>query len=314
MIKLIYVCVGADKKEYLNMLRISLASARRHMDDIDIVILTDSDTAEYLSASDVAGEYRARVEAADIPEGYNTVEKSRYLKTNMRRLIRGDFMFIDCDTIICEDISGLRIPGSVCMVMDEHCLLDEQENGGAAIRRAAQQRGLDLSSCKRYFNSGVIMSVDDETALRFFDSWFRLWDSTRREGMHQDQYSLNAANCETDVITELDGTWNCQLTSGYRAFGYLRKVKVLHYLSAQPHGIYRLNDADFLRGDISREEIDRITEHPEHQFRAFSFYADDSPEHIVMQGSQFSLTHRIYTRHPRLYRFGDKLLSVFRKK
>ena len=313
MIKIVYVHIGAGKTEYLTMLRISVASVRKHMKDIEIVILTDAETGAYLEQTALSGDSGVTIMPVDIPDGYNTVEKSRYLKTNMRELLRGDLLYIDSDTIVCEDISDTVPPASVCMVKDEHCLLAEQEENGRPIKKAAHDRGLDLDNCTLYFNGGVALTKDDEDARLFYRKWFETWDAARKPNMHHDQFSLNHVNQELNIISELGGEWNCQLTGTYRAFSYLRNVKVLHYLSAQPHGYYRLNDLEYLRMDLSDDEIDEIISAPEKQFLPFHAYSDDSDEYRIMQESHFHLIYRIYTRHRKLYNFGEKMLKIFRK-
>lgn len=313
MIKLVYVVVGTEKKEYLNMLRISLASARMHMPSIAIEIVTDEETGAFLAAGDIPQKYRAAVIPCPIDGDYTTVERSRVLKTNLRALVTGDFLYLDTDTIICEDFSDAAPQGSVNMVADAHCLLSEQEENGEPILRAARRRGLDLTGCVHYYNGGVLLAKDDETAREFFARWHETWKKTKQPGMHHDQYPLNYVEMQMHAVHELDGTWNCQLTANDRAFSYLRGVKILHYLSLQPAGIYRLNSKELMTGDLSDEQIREIIEAPEKQFRSFHFYADDSAEYQIMQQSHYHLVYRLYTRRPKLYRFGEKLLSGFRK-
>ncbi|MBQ1452471.1 MAG: hypothetical protein IIZ23_00735, partial [Ruminococcus sp.] len=236
MFKIVYVTVGADKIEYINMQRIAVASAKKHMPHVPVVIVTDGETLPKLRKyKDFSG---VELASFPVPADLNTVEKSRYLKTNLRSLISGDFLYIDSDSIICEDFSDDLPECSLGLVLDENRPLAEQDDGGAAIRRCAQARGFDLSGCESYFNGGVIFAKDDAPAKAFFKDWYANWDRTRSEGNHHDQYSLNAVEMKRRLITELDGAWNCQLTSCFASFSYLRNVKILHYLSVQPNGIY----------------------------------------------------------------------------
>lgn len=312
IMKLVYVTVGTEKTEYLNMLRISAASARKHMPDIEIEVVTDAVTGEYLNASDIPQKYRVRINAVAVDDSLNTVEKSRELKTTLRTLVKGTFLYLDNDTIICRDFSDFEPEASVNLVADAHTRLDQQENG-ERIRKNARKRGLDLDRCERYFNGGVIIAKDDDTAHRFFEKWHDTWLRTKRPGMHHDQYSLNAVEQEMHVIHELGGTWNCQLTANDKAFSYLKDVRILHYLSLQREGIYCLNRAQLMKETLSNEQIREIIDRPELQFMPFHFYADDSIDYQIMQGSHYHLVHRIYTRHPKLYRFGEKLFSKLRK-
>lgn len=313
MIKLVYVVVGTEKTEYINMLRISLASARKHMPDIEIEIVTDTETGAFLSSGDIPKKYGAKVVACPIEGEYNTVEKSRVLKTNLRALTKGDFLFLDTDTIICGDFSDVEPKGSLNLVLDAHGLLSERENEGADIVRAAKERGLDLDGCEKYFNSGVILAKDNAEAHMFFEKWHELWKKTKQPKKHHDQFSLNYVQRQTNLICELDGTWNCQITANDRAFYYLRNVRILHYLSLQNEGIYKLNRKELMTSSLTDEQIQKIIDEPEKQFCDFHFYAEDSIDYRIMQQSHYHMIYRIYTRHPKLYRFGEKLLSKLRK-
>ena len=82
MFKLVYVTVGSDKTEYINMLRISVASAKKHMPQVPVVIVTDEDTLAVLRKYFSGG---AELAAFQVPEKYNTAEKSRYLKDLFER-------------------------------------------------------------------------------------------------------------------------------------------------------------------------------------------------------------------------------------
>lgn len=313
MIKLVYVLTGTEKSEYLNMLRISVASAVLQMPTVPIEIVTDRSTGEYLLANNVFDNENVFVHCADTPESYSIVEKSRFLKTNLRRLVKGDFLFIDSDTIVCADFSDITPEASLNFVLDEHVPLDLQENGGSMVRSKAAKVGISLDGCTRYFNSGVILAKDDETAHEFFRRWYEKWESSRIPGMHQDQFSLNSVNMEMNCINELDGTWNCQVNANDIAFSFLRKVKILHYLSILPDGIYRLNDIKLLRNELTDDEIKEIVTYPEKQFKPFHSYSDDSTEYKVMQSAQYHLAYRLFTRHKKLYNAIEKTLSKFRK-
>ena len=166
MFKIVYVTVGADKIEYINMQRIAVASAKKHMPHVPVVIVTDGETLPKLRKyKDFSG---VELASFPVPADLNTVEKSRYLKTNLRSLVSGDFLYIDSDSIICEDFSDDLPECSLGLVLDENRPLAEQDDGGAAIRRCAQARGFDLSGCESYFNGGVIFAKDDAPAKAFF--------------------------------------------------------------------------------------------------------------------------------------------------
>lgn len=312
MIKLVYVMVGVEKTEYQNMLRISLASARKWMPDIEIVIVADDETASSLKSGDLPKKYSVDITSVTVEGDYTTVEKSRYIKTQLREFVTGDFLFLDTDTIICADISDAAPEGSVNMALDAHCLFEEQGENAKLIRSKAQKKGISLDGCVKYYNSGVILAKDDDDAHLFFRKWFESWDKTRLPGLHQDQHSLNAVAMQTGLVHELDGTWNCQLTANDRAFSYLRNVRILHYLSLQPEGIYRLNRREELNS-LTDEKIEQIINAPEKQFIRFYYYAEDSTENRIMEQSLYRLVYRMYTRRPKLYHRLEKMFSKLRK-
>lgn len=314
MIKIVYVHIGTEKKEYLNMLKISVASVRKHMPNIEIDILTDNETGLFLKKCEFLSGGNTVIMCVEVPKELTTVEKSRYLKTNLRNFVSGDFLYIDSDTVVCCDLSQTEAKHSVSLVLDENRLLNEQDDGGDFIRERALMRGYDLSSYYNYYNSGVMLIKDDETAKLFFNKWHEEWDKTRKPGMHQDQFSLNWINKNMDIIAELDGSFNCQATASYKGIEYLRNAKILHYFSLQNAGIYKLNDIKILSDELTSEFIDSIIDHPEKAFRKFHMFADDSVEYELINTSHFHFIERIYTRHKKLFSFFEKIYKVFRKK
>ena len=314
MLKIVYIHVGNEKQEYLNMLRISIASVRKNMPNIEINILTDKNTAEYLVSCGFFTDVLLKIIPVDVPEDLNVVEKSRYLKTNLRNNIRGDFLYIDSDTLVCCNLTDTLIEQSVSMVLDENRLLNEQDDKGEKIIHQAKMRGYDFLGYNHYYNSGVMLVKDDKSAQLFFQKWYEEWNKTRKPKMHQDQFSLNWVNKNINVINELDGSWNCQATASYKGLECLRNVKIIHYLSLQDAGLYQLNDRDFLKQDIDNESIQKIIDYPEKGFREFHMFAYDSVEYKLLQTSHFHFIKRIYDKHKTMFKFCEKILKMFRKK
>ena len=53
-------------------------------------------------------------------------ERSRLIKTAIPDYVREDFLYIDCDTIICDDLSGIeQYPYDIAGVLDGHVLLKD---------------------------------------------------------------------------------------------------------------------------------------------------------------------------------------------
>ena len=154
MFKIVYVTVGADKIEYINMQRIAVASAKKHMPHVPVVIVTDGETLPKLRKyKDFAG---VELASFPVPADLNTVEKSRYLKTNLRSLISGDFLYIDSDSIICEDFSSDLPECSLGLVLDENRPLAEQDDD-PPLRPSPRLRPLRMRKLfqrRRYLRKG----------------------------------------------------------------------------------------------------------------------------------------------------------------
>ena len=65
----------------------------------------------------------------NVPEHYNKVQTSRYLKTSLRQTVEGDFLFIDSDTIITDSLADAdSLTGNVMMVLDYHVSLQQRNS------------------------------------------------------------------------------------------------------------------------------------------------------------------------------------------
>ncbi|GHV58317.1 hypothetical protein FACS1894182_10030 [Bacteroidia bacterium] len=181
-------------------------------------------------------------------ENTNNHYRSRFLKTTMRKHISGDFLYIDCDTIICEDLSEIETLNILLgAVLD--CHVQAKQNRSFLWHQGQDNR---LSFCSigklnKFFNGGLIYCKDSEISHQFFDKWNELWLYSVSCGINMDQPAFNQTNyLFNDIIYELSGSWNCQIhTAG--GLPYLHNAKILHYLTT-----YDYTDFPFL---LSRSEI-----------------------------------------------------------
>lgn len=223
--KVIYVLVSQETDYYYEMMLMSIRSLRLHhnVGASDVVVLTDNDTYQRLHR-EWFQDIVPLPTVVDIPQEYTTVQRSRYLKTNLRKLVTGDFLYLDIDTLICEPLDEIDgIQSDVAMVANG--------NNGLPLKKQS-----DIQLCKQagflhqeqqpYYNSGVIYSKDTPIATQLFDSWHSLWLQSLQNGVHQDQPALCQANIRLNYpIQELSTIWNCHL-GGYQV---LPEVKIVHY-------------------------------------------------------------------------------------
>jgi lipopolysaccharide biosynthesis glycosyltransferase len=181
------------------------------------------------------------LKSVKIDSRFNKKARSRYLKTSMRQIIEGDFLYIDVDTIIAEDLSDIEnIDIDIGAILNDHTYLSEYEKYRPArlreIKAAFKKRGFNSGfDFKIYFNGGIFLCRDCKAGHDFFNEWHRLWLHCFELNMLNDQPSLNQANFNLgNVIKELDGIWNCQLIHD-GALKYFHDAKIIHYFATNVH-------------------------------------------------------------------------------
>jgi cellulose synthase/poly-beta-1,6-N-acetylglucosamine synthase-like glycosyltransferase len=121
--KLVYVLVSYDEQnDYLEQCLLSCYSARLHNADAEIILLVDNLTDNTLQGKRAEIlKYISQKIVIDIAGNYNATQRSRIIKTTAREYVRGDFLFIDTDTVITQSIAGAdQLQCSIGAVADGH--------------------------------------------------------------------------------------------------------------------------------------------------------------------------------------------------
>jgi len=229
----LYVLTSTPKDNYYEQFLLSLVSLRLLMPDAYVILLCDSKTKNTLIDKRKEYEkYISKVVSVKAPDTLSQVEVSRWLKTSMRRLIEGSFLFIDCDTIITEDLSSIsKLNISIGGCLDCHSLLDKHHNK-KMFKENEKKLGFSSHLSNKQINSGIIFCSDTPDTHKIFDRWHELWLFSKDKNIIRDQPSLNMAIYENEsCFTELDGTWNCQIISNYLPF--LVNAKIIHYFATK---------------------------------------------------------------------------------
>ena len=118
--KIVYTLVSDAADTYLEQALLSVYSLRLYNPHIVVSLVVDQETGKTISGGRAEiKKYVTDIVEVEVPLEYSKVQKSRYLKTNLRKLIRGDYLFIDCDTIICGSLEGIdRFDVEIGMVAD----------------------------------------------------------------------------------------------------------------------------------------------------------------------------------------------------
>ncbi len=235
--KVVYVITSNRHDNYAAMLCLSLYTLRRHNRDADVLVVMDAHTREALEKQASPILTYAKPIIVDIPGEYNVLQQSRYLKTTLRMIIEGDFLFLDCDTLIAEKLDEIDLVQSeLAFVPDLNSpsieFSDLISNNGQSKAAGFQEH--EFEPC---FNGGVFFIRDTPLSWRFFVMWHECWKKSLANGIPQDQPALREANrLLGHPITELSGIYNCQFGKHLtRNFAYYKpfvaRAKVLHYFS-----------------------------------------------------------------------------------
>lgn len=263
--KVVYALVSNETDLFLEQALLSVYSLRLYNPQAVVALVVDQETGKTISDSRAGiKKYVTEIIEVEVPSEFSKVQKSRYLKTNLRKLVEGDFLFIDCDTVICGSLEGIdRINVEIGMVADVNgnLLLDDE----GVIERCHTAGFPDVQG-KPYFNSGVIYSRDTQNSHLLYERWYQLWQQSVANGVGYDQPALCQANVDCEKpIRELPGIWNCQFKyqNGYKS---LNDALILHYYAnngqgKRPHSQDRVFEYIKEKGKIDHV-VDKMVRHP----------------------------------------------------
>lgn len=235
--KIVYVVISSEQDNYFEQVWASAWSLKHYNPKAHVLLLTDDATKQtiYSDARKDSLNYINEIVMVEFDRDYSNKEKSRWIKTNMRNLVSGDFLFIDADTIICGDLSDVdNWTCSIGAVLDSHChsriICDTIVFKDMYIDRLKCIFGIDYSG-EDVFNSGVMYVKDNQEAHVFFDTWHRNWNVSNSRGIVLDQLPLLKTNIELgQTIQEIPGEYNCQICFSIE---YLTRAKILHTFAHQ---------------------------------------------------------------------------------
>lgn len=228
--QIVYVVTFNESSYFFEQVLISACSARLHNPDARIIIVTDNDSTKLITGwRKEIYKYVNEIKAFDLPDSLNNMQRSRRLKTSLRNIIEGDFIFIDTDTIICRPLDEIdNLKGNIFAVSDMHCPI-ELSRSMLSIRHNFKTAGLDEPN-GIYFNSGVMFVRDTEASRQFYEKWHSNWKELSTRNIFIDQVSLHKTNKESkEIINELPGEWNCQTEGNF--LNFLSNSYIIHYYS-----------------------------------------------------------------------------------
>lgn len=243
--KLLYILSSSEADTYLESALISIYSARFRMPDANITLLVDDITNNSFAGSrkELLNFITEKI-VINFDKVIDFKVRSRLLKTNMRNHVSGDFLYIDCDTLIASPLNDIdNCKFDIAAVLDGHTVL-KTHPVYEIFAKQSSVFNYPFEKVENYFSGGAMYVKDSEKAHDFFDNWHRNYKFGLQSGISQDEPSFAKTNFDFgNIIHELRGEWNCQIRLGAL---YLKDLKILHFWSKRNMPISFLGSKDFL--------------------------------------------------------------------
>jgi hypothetical protein len=214
--KIVYVLTCSEAKHYIEQALMSVFSARHWNPDAHIVLIVDDLTDQLLVGrrAEILDYVSEKVVVPFEDTTLSPMYRSRFIKTSVRQRVEGDFLFVDCDTIVCKSLADIdSFDVEVGAVLESHLLVKDYCN---SLRKkaigATSQLGVDLDEEEEYFSSGVLLVKDTPQTHRLYEMWHQDWLESQAMGLPIDQPSLAKANRDCGhLIKRIPDTYNCIL-------------------------------------------------------------------------------------------------------
>lgn len=230
-IKAVYCLTSKGGDIYEAMTRVSVATLRRSNPHATVQIACDETTfARLYHARSRLFQEAHEVTAFQCPDGNDTF-RNRHIKTRLRSLIKGPFLFLDSDTVIRKSLAQilrLALDSDIAAAPNHsgdqlECQIWEQD------RKNLDELSWDVQS--PYVNGGVIFYCDTLGAHTFSQSWHSNWlRNIHKTGRLRDQTALNYTikTLQTRVAV-LPHSFNGQFKTNP---GQCRDAVIWHYYSS----------------------------------------------------------------------------------
>jgi len=197
--RIVYALCSRGRDHYSAMARISAMSVRISNPGAQILVLTDRQSLDALqSCRDPLVEAVDDVRICHTPAG-NAKFRSRFIKTGARSSLDGQFILLDCDTLVRGSLAELTDIGCDIAGSPNHSTDRYEDQIWQNDRGTIASQNWAVRS-DAYINTGVLLFNDTPLAKEVGDGWHRAWlDWHARSGDHRDQLVFNSVICRDDI-------------------------------------------------------------------------------------------------------------------
>jgi hypothetical protein len=212
VLKIVYCLTSKGGDIYEAMTRVSLASVRLTNPLARIEIACDHESYINLRSSNSQLFHEAdAIHSFPTPNG-SLVYRNRYVKTRLRLLLTGPFLFLDSDTVVRKPLQAIIQHKADIAAAPNHSSDIRSEQIWSVDQSIIDSMGWTIST--PYVNGGVIWYADSEAAHKCSLFWHEKWMlSVSQTGEYRDQPAFNYSLSELpDVKLHVLGhEFNAQL-------------------------------------------------------------------------------------------------------
>lgn len=226
---IVYTLVSSDNDLYLEELWASLFSLRIFHPKAIVKVLVDRPTAERIHQRPNMEKMITELVTVNVPDYYSPKERSRQIKTTVRNIVDGPYLFVDTDTIICKPLDAIdHLTDDIIAVPDGHLPLCQHAFKDSVYSSVQKIFNEDIADCSYWFNSGVMYVADNERTRDFYKRWNENWTySAFQKKNSQDQPALVKTDKEFGyIIKKLPDIYNCQVALSLK---YYADAAIVHY-------------------------------------------------------------------------------------
>ena len=226
-----YVLTTTGRDVFGDMTYASVQFLRYAHPEAQIICLCDAQSHRALeSMRHPLLEAVDRAEPVVTPDG-SAGHRNRFIKTQMRQIVQGDFVYFDSDTVVVDRVDEMfACPAPMAGIPNFSGTGDPSEIC-AKERDVFAIMGWPLPR-RPFINGGVLLLRDCEPTHNFARLWHDKWRAWSSRGRHADQQSLNSALAESGIdYAVLGNRFNGQVNQ--RPSLCLEPIAVWHYYSSQ---------------------------------------------------------------------------------